>query len=99
MNLLPHDIAVKLPQLFASEHEEDPVALVKLFTPWTYWSWYVVEYDQQDICFGLVCGHEVESGYFSIREIEQVTGPRGLRVERDTSFTPTPVSVLRQRSR
>ena len=52
------------------------------------WTWYITEFDGQDICFGLVVGHEVELGYFSLAEITALRGPLGLRVERDLYFGP-----------
>ena len=99
VGLLPDDLAKSLPPPYATEHEEDPEAKAKRFTPWTNWTWYAVEYDGEDRCFGLVAGHEVEMGYFSLEELAAVRGPGGLRIERDEHFTPTRLSVLRQRHR
>jgi hypothetical protein len=45
--------------------------------------------------FGLVRGHEVELGYFSLRELEEVRGPSGLRIERDLYWKPKPLSEVR----
>lgn len=73
------------------------VALVKLFTPWTSWTWYVTEYDPSTgEAFGLVQGLEEELGYFSIPELSSIRGPGGLRVERDLHFKPAPISEIRQ---
>ncbi len=47
------------------------------------------------LCFGLVDGFEQELGYFSVDELEQVTGPLGLHVERDLYWTPCPLSQVR----
>ena len=41
---------------------------VKFFTPWTSWTWYGIEFDGEDLCFGLVDGHEEELGYFSLSD-------------------------------
>lgn len=46
--------------------------------------------------FGLVAGHEVELGYFSLKELESVEGPMGVGVERDRYFTPKPLSEIRK---
>ena len=81
-----------VPPLYSTEKAGDPLAVVKLFTPDSSWTWYVVEYDGQDTCFGLVQGFETELGYFSLSEIKDVTGPLGLRIERDLWFRPTPVT-------
>ncbi len=38
--------------------------------------------------FGLVDGFEKELGYFNLSELEEVTGPLGLPIERDLWFEP-----------
>jgi hypothetical protein len=95
--LMPPQIAAKLPPLYANEGQgEDAIAHLKLFTPWTNWTWYASEYDPDErLCFGVVVGHERELGYFSIAEIEVVRGPGDLRVERDLHWTPRPLKECR----
>lgn len=96
--LLTKDDQRRLPALYSQEKAAEPIAYVKFFTPWTYWTWYATEYDQQDTFFGLVQGHEEELGYFSLAELSKIRGPGGLRIERDLHFTPTPLSKLRKRA-
>ncbi|GMU82439.1 MAG: hypothetical protein AMXMBFR47_23100 [Planctomycetota bacterium] len=96
MKLMTKEIRDRLPQLRATEHQSDPVAQVKFFTPWSNWTWYGIEFDGEDIFFGLVEGFETELGYFSLSEIESARGPCGLRIERDLHFDPTPVSQLKK---
>jgi hypothetical protein len=92
-DLVPAAIALVVPRLYATEHVGDPVVWVKLFTPESSWTWYMLEYDpEQRMCFGLVKGHERELGYFALAELEAVRGPLGLRIERDCSWEPTPLS-------
>jgi hypothetical protein len=91
MNLLTKELIQKLPKLYETESfpEKDKVAQVKLFLPGTACTWYIVEYDGQDTCFGLVdLGYEqdVEFGYFSIKELSEVRSLYGLGVERDIYF-------------
>ncbi len=97
MMLLTADLRRQLPALYATEKEADPKAIVKLFTPWTNWTWYITEFDGEDMCFGLVCGHENELGYFSLSELEEIRGPAGLKIERDRHFKPAVVSILKYR--
>lgn len=52
--------------------------------------------EEDVIFFGYVSGLENELGTFSLSELESVRGPFGLKVERDRSFEPTPLSVIRQ---
>ncbi len=87
--LMPPDIAAKLPPLYANESLGDAaIAHLKLFTPWTSWTWYGSEYDPAErLCFGVVVGLEREFGYFSLAELEAIRGPGGLRIERDLHWT------------
>jgi len=90
---IPEDMKDKIPAMRATESQGTPLAMVKLFTPDSSWTWYIVEYDpEQRLCFGLVIGHEREFGYFSLEELEELRGPMGLPVERDLHFEPTPVA-------
>ena len=89
---IPEDMRDKIPAMRATESQDAPLAMVKLFTPDSSWTWYIVEYDpEQRLCFGLVIGHEREFGYFSLEELEELRGPMGLPVERDLHFDPKPV--------
>jgi hypothetical protein len=82
-----------VPGLYQTEGRDDPPAVIKLFTPDSSWTWYVVESDG-DTCFGLVAGMETELGYFTLSEMRGVTGPLGLQIERDLWFRPVPVTRL-----
>ena len=94
MKLLTEEIRRRLPALYATEKEKDPVIQVKFFTPWSNWTWYATEFDGEDSFFGLVEGFDTEWGYFSLSEIDAIRGPGGLRIERDLYFKPRPVSEL-----
>ncbi len=95
MKLLTKEIAEKLPKLYETEGVPLPekVAHAKLFHPASNWTWYVIEHDGNDTCFGLVVGHETEFGYFSLRELSEVKF-YGLHVERDRFFRSTQVQDL-----
>lgn len=91
--LIPEELAATLPSLYETQNESDPIAQIKLFTPDSSWSWFVLEYSpEEQLCFGLVIGHEREMGYFSLNELQALRGPLGLKVERDLYFQPQPVS-------
>lgn len=95
-NLIPADILPTLPCLYATEHQDDPVAHIKLFTPDGSWTWFITEYDpEQRLCFGLVHGEDTELGYFSLDDLQAIRGGLGLPVERDLSFTSRPLSQCR----
>ena len=97
MHLLPDDVARLLPPLYSQEERGDEaLAVVKFFTPWTNWTWYASEYDPNErIFFGVVVGMERELGYFLLDELEDITGPGGLRIERDLYWTPCPLKECR----
>lgn len=96
MKLLTAEIKKQLPALYSQEKIKDPIAWVKFFTPWTSWTWYATEFDKNDLFFGLVQGNETELGYFSLKELESVNGPFGLKIERDKYFKPTKLSELQK---
>ena len=75
----------------------DPCPVAKFFNPLGAATWLVTELAQDgDSLFGLAdlgfgCP---ELGYFSLREIEAIRLPFGLRIERDLAFTSLhPLSV------
>jgi hypothetical protein len=98
MKLLTAELHRLLPPLRSAERVEDPTVHAKFFTPWSDWTWYVLEFDGEDTFFGLVDGFEVELGYFSLGELESLRGPGGLTVERDIHFKPKPLSAVRRES-
>jgi len=97
MSLIPQDIFNKIPNLYETENQKDKICYVKLFLPNSNWTWYIIEIDKQDnnTCFGFVDGLEQELGYFTIRELENLKGMFGLKVELDVSFKPTKLSKIR----
>jgi hypothetical protein len=94
---VPDELRPTIPKLYATESQSDPMAQVKLFTPDANWTWYIIEWDGDDLCFGFVVGHEQELGYFSLAEIDNVRGGLGLPVERDLYFKPCRLTDVRRR--
>jgi len=92
MKLFPKHLCDRIPPLYATEEDRDPIVWVKLFHPLSSWTWYVIEYDGDDLCFGLVDGYEKELGYFSLSELSQPV--RGYGVERDRAFRPCKLSAV-----
>jgi hypothetical protein len=94
--LITKAIAKKIPSLYGQDGKgKDAIAFVKLFTPWTHWTWYITEMNAETgECFGLVQGFENELGYFNLHELQALRGPAGLKVERDRWFDPCPLSAL-----
>ena len=95
MQLLTKEVRAKLPPLYSTEDEADPMVWAKFFYPDFSWTWYAIEFDGKDTFFGFVDGDEAELGYFSLSELLQNRGKMGLPVERDTHFTPCRLAALR----
>ena len=95
--LIPDEILSSIPDLYETEGSLDPMCHVKLFTPDSSWTWFVIEYSADtDTCYGYVQGLDSELGYFQLSELESVRGPLGLAIERDLSFTPTPLATIKK---
>lgn len=77
MQLMTQEIAEQLPPLGSTEHIplEEKIVVCKFFTPDSSWSWYACEFDGRDLIFGYVVGLEAEWGYFSLQELQSVSGP------------------------
>lgn len=94
-NLMPETLRAQIPALYTAEKTPDPMVWAKYFTPDSSWTWYAIEFDPKErLFFGWVVGLEHELGYFSLLELEESTGPLGLRIERDLGFTAQPLSQV-----
>ena len=97
MNLLTKDIRSRLPALYYNEVNniatQNIVAHVHFFAVWTAWTWWICEFDEEDLFYGFVVGHEPEWGYTSLAELEAIRGPSGLRIERDLHYVPAPMHI------
>jgi hypothetical protein len=96
MELLPESEKAKLAKWNETEGMDlgEVMATVKFFCPWSNWTWYAAEFDGEDLFFGLVDGFEKELGYFSLKELSDLTGPMGLKIERDLHWTPKDLGTL-----
>lgn len=82
----------------------DPRPVLKLFVPWGAATWLITEMmpSDPDLLFGLCdLGMQCpELGYVRVSEIESITGPGGLRIERDMHWTGKhPLSVYADAAR
>ncbi len=94
-NLLNDESREKLPPLYSGEELGlDAIVQVNFFNPSSNWTWYASEFDGGDTFFGLVVGFEIELGYFSLRELQEVKGLMGLPIERDLYFEPKSLREL-----
>ena len=93
-------IEKKLPKLYSTEHEEDPTIIAHFFSPMGKGDWYVIEGEKEEdgnyMFFGLVDLLMREYGYFSLKELESIKLPLGMKIERDLHWIPKRVSELEQ---
>lgn len=92
--LLTDEIRKQIPNLNGTENEDDPLVTAKFFSPWSGWAWYGIEFDGEDVFFGIVDGDECEWGYFSLAELESVMVCDTPAVERDLNFRPARLSQI-----
>ncbi len=99
MKLITRKIENEVPKLYSQENNENPTCSLKFFTPWTNWTWYVIEGEKQEngdwMFFGKVVSNlcpEGELGYFQLSELKSIKGQFGLKIERDLYFNPKVLS-------
>ncbi len=96
MMLLTKADRAALPPLYSQDGKGDAaVAHVKFFDPTGSFTWYATEFDGDDRFFGLVDGHEMELGYFTLSELTDYSGKFGLGIERDRHWSPRPLAEIR----
>lgn len=100
IELLSEKDRKRLPPLYSQESNRDPKAVVHFFDVFSKWNWYAIEFDGEDIFFGLVLGLDKELGYFSLSEMKEVnrTALRNYIVK-DTEFKPLSVSEISRKWR
>ena len=97
MKLITKELQRVTPAIGSQQNVINPIAYIKLFTPWSSWTWYIMEANfETGEAYGLVDGFEAELGYFDLNELSEITGPGGLKIERDRWFQPTSLSRLKE---
>jgi hypothetical protein len=100
MKLMTKAVEARIPALYSQEKNPNPTAQAKFFTPWSNWTWYVLEGEKQEdgdwLFFGYVVGQEKELGYFTLNELASVRGRFNLKIERDMYFNPTPLADIKK---
>jgi len=102
MKLLTKEIEKTLPAYRDQEETKipDQVCYLKLFSPYTGWTWYATEYDPENgLLFGVVVGLEVEMGDFALSELENLKKGGLQLVERDMHFSPTKLKDIQSDTR
>ena len=94
--MLTKELRKRVPPLGATENDSDPIAVCRLYTPGSHWSWYVTEYDHETReAFGLVHGEYEELGLFNLDELESLRGPAGQMIQLDPNWKPRRISEVK----
>ena len=101
--LMTQKLADIIPAIYANEKVADydtVLAHVKLFSPYSNWTWYITEMDPETgQCFGLVEGFERELGYFDLTELAETTVFGDVpAVERDLYWQPRTLGEIKNGS-
>ena len=97
--MLRDDLEAMLPPLYAQEAlGEDAIVSVHFFNPCGVGDWWITEGSAEGddfIMFGLCDLGCPELGYVSLNEMQAVSGPLGLGIERDLHWTPKALREVR----
>ena len=93
MRLMTKEIEKKARAQYPQGNDlESQKVVAKFFNPTGAWTWYLLNQDPEDpdYLWGIVKGHEVEIGSFSLSDLQNFRGRWGLGIERDYHFRPMP---------
>lgn len=96
MKLMTKKLAAELPKLYSQEHIKDPLVRVHYFNPGGVGDWYGIEFDGDQIFFGLCDIGFPELGYFSLGELQEYKSSSGLGIERDKFWVTKPLSEVQK---
>ena len=95
MKLLTKDIINKAKRQYNKGSDMEQNVVAKFFNPSGRGTWYLMNmHDDEDYCWGICHINEWEIGSFSIKELESIRLPWGLKIERDRMFSPIKASKL-----
>ena len=83
MKLLTKEITKKATEQFDKGSDMEQMIVAKYFDKGGDWQWFLMNMEDENYCWGIVKGFEVEMGSFSLTELEEVLGRR---LERDLYF-------------
>ena len=89
MKLLTKKIKEQAIKQYDDGSDMDQMVVAKYFDPMGSWKWFLMNmHKDDDYCWGIVKGNAAEMGSFSMKELESIKLPFGLKIERDTLFEP-----------
>jgi hypothetical protein len=95
--LMTKELSAKIPELYSQEEVADPIVVAHYFSPYARQAdWFVIEWDGEDLMFGLADLGYPELGYWTLSELESARRGSLPLVERDLHWTPVPLSEVRK---
>lgn len=94
--MMTKKLAAQIPKLYSQEEVSDPTVVAHYFTPYGRGDWFVIEWDGEDLMYGLADLGYPELGYFSLSELESAYRGGLPLVERDLYWTPVPLSEVQK---
>ncbi len=92
MQLLTKKITEMAHKQYPKGSDFNQMVVAKFFDAFGSWSWYLMNIDpvDNDYCWGIVKGFEVEMGSFLMSELKSLKAMGSVpRIERDICFKPT----------
>lgn len=99
---LPKDVKKALVNAYKKNIEDDSgnmdekVAYAKFFSPYSSWTAFAVDFDGEDMFFGLVYGPYCEAGYFGYTEMKTAMKCGVPLIERDEHWTPKTIKECKE---
>ena len=85
------EIKKKAQKQFDDGSDMEQMVVAKYFDAMGGWKWFLMNmHKDEDYCWGIVKGHEVEMGSFSIKELQSMSP----RIQRDLYFEPVKASEV-----
>ena len=95
MKLLTKKIKEQATKQYDEGTDMEQMVVAKYFDPMGSWKWFLMNmHKDEDYCWGIVKGNAVEMGSFSMKELEGIQLPLGLKIERDLYFEPVKASFI-----
>jgi Protein of unknown function (DUF2958) len=95
MESLPSELMERIPKLYHTRHEPDPVVWVRLFSPVFSWRWFIAEYEEVDgtaVFYGWISSSLEATGRFTQTDLASMRAFLGITIECDQNFTPCRLS-------
>lgn len=99
MELIPQGVRAKIPTLYRTRRESDPMVWIKFYSPFFNWQWYIVECDQVDrilIFYGWMTHTTEPQGRFIRSDLASMRAYFGITIERDPQFAACRLSAVQQ---